>query len=99
MSIFVIQLIGIIVAAVAFFLLVLDVIDVAVPHVGDPDDFWTKSHSSGTHFRMPVTFKSLILIGIIAAGLAALQLTHFDLCSFLRFWFTETQTLLPPSCR
>jgi hypothetical protein len=99
MGVFIIQLIAIIIGVVAFFLLLLEVVDVGVPLIGDPDNFWTGGYRSGTRFRMPVTIKSLILIGLIVAAAAVINLTQFDICSFLRFWFTETQGLLPPSCR
>ena len=101
MNIFVVQLIAIIIALVASFLLMLEVLGISTAHISDPDDFWN-GRSPGPrrqiYFKTPITMKILILMGLIAAGMIALELTHFDICSFLWFWDPEVQSTLPPRC-
>lgn len=102
MNVFFIQLIAIIIAAIASFLLMLEIIGISTAHISDPDRFWD-GRSPGQHpqiyLQTPMTIKMLILIGLVAMGMIALELTHFDICSFLWFWFPTMQVGLPPSCR
>lgn len=100
MTVYFVQLIAIIIAAIALFLLLLEIAGIGIPHLSDLDNFWTGSPPShpSVFFEAPMTVKILILAGLIAAGLLALELTYFDVCGFLWFWFPEMQVGLPPRC-
>lgn len=95
MTMFLVQMIAIIVAAIALILLVLEIAGVLKVYT-DPDGFWEGSPLY--FFRFPMTPKILILAGLIAVGLVTLILTDFDQCSFVQFWFPETRTGLRFLC-
>jgi hypothetical protein len=63
-----------------------------------PDTTQVKPRRHGVHFGGTLPGFSLLLFALFFIGFALLELTHFNLCSFLYYWFPGAQGMIPPHC-
>jgi hypothetical protein len=96
MLVFLVQLAVIVAIAAASILILLEIAGVLEART-DPVGLWEGNPLY--YFKIPMSTKTLILAGSVAAGLVILKLTDFDLCLFLPFWLPETRTGLSLGCR
>lgn len=98
MNVYVIQMAAFVIAAAAGLLFLFDVVGESSVFVRKNVGFITGGRHPAS-ISAPLTIKTIVLVALILASLLILQATHYDMCSFLRYWFPETQTVLPLHCR